>query len=137
MARGKRGRPPTAKTAAAASQTISAEDLQRVLAEAARQKQLASEYAGNHGAHVKNACERYGLEKNALTFARRLLEMEEGKRQGVIRASIDYWKKLGFFNQIDAFDDLLGNLREIVEDATDESRPVPKRGDDVVDNILN
>jgi hypothetical protein len=93
---------------------IAEADLKRVVAEIGRQKKLASEYAGNAGKATQNACEQYGLEKTALTFARRLADMEDGKRQAVIRATIDYWNKLGFFDQIDAFDDLLATFETIV-----------------------
>lgn len=104
---------------------ISAEDLKRTIAEISRQKKLASEYAGNSGKATATAVERYGLEKTALTFARRLSEMEDGKRQAVIRASIDYWFKLGFLDQIDAFDDLIATLEAILTGA----KPSEAKGD--------
>lgn len=105
---------------------ISGDDLKRVIEEASRQKALSAEYAGNHGSVVKNACERYGLEKTAFTFARRLRDMEDGKRQGVIRALLDYGEKLGFFDQIDVFDDTVGTLRRIVERAEGTASAAPE-----------
>jgi hypothetical protein len=100
---------------AANHEGISAEDLKKLLDEASRQKALASEYQGHHGAVIKNGVERYGLEKNALTFVRRLRDMEEGKRQGVLRAVLDYSNKMGYFDQIDAFDDINQTMNAIAE----------------------
>lgn len=110
------------KLKAEASTSISADELRRVIREAQNHKTSASEASGRHGKVISGAVEQYGLEKNALTFARRLADMEEGKRQSVIRALIEYSWKLGFFDQLDAFDDLVATLREIVDTAED-TRP--------------
>jgi hypothetical protein len=93
---------------------ISAEDLKRVIGEAIQQKQSASEYAGMHGKVVANAVETYGIDKTAFTLSRRLSEMEEGRRAVVVRSCLDYWYKLGMFDQIDAFDDVTDTLRAIL-----------------------
>lgn len=95
---------------------ITKADLERVIAEAIRQKQTASEYAGLHGKVVANAVEQYGIEKTAFTFSRRLREMEEGRQATVIRSCIDYWHKLGFFDQTDAFSDVAELLRTVLAD---------------------
>jgi len=97
---------------------ITKADLERVIAEAIRQKQTASEYAGLHAKVVANAVEQYGIEKTAFTFSRRLREMEEGRQATVIRSCIDYWHKLGFFDQTDAFSDTTSGSR---------STPAPTR----------
>ena len=104
-------------TDAAKSGGVNATDLKRVVTEISRQKGRASEAAGLAGKATQQAVEQYGLEKTALTFARRISDMEEGKRQGVIRASIEYWHKLGLLDQIDMFDDLIPTLEEIVQRA--------------------
>ncbi|ABS14258.1 hypothetical protein I6H96_02690 [Brucella anthropi] len=104
-------------SATAAKGGVAPEDLKRVIAEIGRQKKHASEYAGLAGKATQNAVEQYGLEKNALTFSRRLSDMEDGKRQAIIRSSIEYWSKLGFFAQLDAFSDLIELMRAIVAEA--------------------
>lgn len=111
---------------------VTEEDLKKAIKEAIRLKGLASEYQGNHGKHVSNVVERHGMEKTAFTFSRRLVEMEEGKRQAIVRACLDYWNKLGFFDQIDAFDDLLDTINEIREKALTEA---PAGGDDTLDSL--
>lgn len=93
---------------------IAPADLKKVLGEISRQKKLASEYAGNAGKATQNAVETHGLEKTALTFTRRLNDMETGKRGGVVRSVIEYFDKAGFFDQIDAFDDVIETMRSIV-----------------------
>lgn len=104
---------------------ISADDLKREIAEVSRQKGLASEYAGNAGKATASAIERHGLEKTAFTFARRLSDVEEGKRSAIIRSSLDYWNKLGFFDQFSLFDDIRDTLRAILEEIeqNDNSKP--------------
>lgn len=104
---------------------VSAEDLKKAVEEIKRQKALASEYAGNAGKATASAVERLGLEKNALTFSRRLSEMEEGKRASVIRSNLEYWHKLGFFDQFALFDDVRQTLRQILDDIEANSNDVP------------
>ncbi len=115
---------------------IAREDLVRVIAEAIRQKRQAAEYSGLHGKVVSNAVERYGIEKNAFTIVRRLHEMEEGKRQSVLRSLIDYSHKAGFFDQLDLFDETVVLLEGIAAEI--KSRRHNQSGADgaVVDNLL-
>lgn len=95
---------------------IAAQDLQRIIKEAVRQRQQASEYSGLHGKVVSGAVERYGIEKNAFTAVRRASEMEDTKRQAFVRSFIDYAYKLGFFDQLDLLDDTVATLRQIIAD---------------------
>lgn len=113
---------------------ITKADLRRVVDEIKRQKELASEYAGNAASSTKNACERYGLEKTALTFVRRLDAMEETKRSAVIRNLIDYADKLGHLDQFDAFDDLIGIMEAIVERARGRNARKP---DETLKGLIN
>jgi len=115
---------------------ITAAQLKREVEEISRQKGLASEYAGNAGKATQSAVERFGLEKTALTFARRLHDMEEAKRSGVIRASIEYWVKLGFLDQLDMFSDTAEMLSDILKRAHNV-QPAKKSADDAaVDEAL-
>lgn len=95
---------------------IDRDELRRVIAEAIRRKQEAAEYSGMHGKVVSQAVERHGIEKNAFTFVRRMAEMEDAKRQSVLRSVIDYAFKLGFFDQLDLFDETVATLETIVND---------------------
>jgi len=96
---------------------VTSADLKRVIEDINRHKENASEHAGLAGKATQQAVERFGLEKTALTFNARLSRMEAAKRQGILRSQIDYADKLGFFDEIDAFDDLIDVLEGIVRKA--------------------
>lgn len=96
---------------------VSAVDLKRVITEINRQKELASEYSGHAGKATASAVERYGLDRQALSFTRKLAGMETAKRQSTIRSAIDYFDKMGFFDDIDLFDDVIGTMERIVHRA--------------------
>lgn len=114
---------------------IPAQDLQRVIKEAIRQKQQASEYSGLHGRVVSSAVERYGIEKNAFTAIRRASEMEDTKRQAFVRSFIDYAHKMGFFDQLDLLDDTVATMRLIIE-AVDARKHNERRADADVHDAL-
>lgn len=94
--------------------TIDAQDLRRVVDEINRQKSNASEYAGLAGKATQQAVENYGLERQALTWSRKLDGTEAVKRQSVFSALLDYCDKLGHFDQLDAFGGPLAKMAEIV-----------------------
>lgn len=73
------------------------------ITEAIRLKREASELTGEHGAYVKGAVERLGVDKAAFGFARRLHEMDENKRASVLRSLLMLSDALGHFAQVDAF----------------------------------
>lgn len=116
---------------------ITKEELLRIIGEASRQKALASEYQGHHGKVISSAVERWGLEKNALTFVRRLKDMEEGKRQSVLRALIVYADMLEMFASMDAFDDLIDAMEVIVKRARDRDGKPSGGADPVVSQMIN
>ena len=121
---------------ASQSRGVTTEDLRRVVADISKNKTQASNYAGLAGKATQSAVEQYGLEKTALTFVRRLNDMEEGKRQSVLRSLVDYSNKLGFFDQIDAFDDLLATLEEIVS-RTHNSRGAERSDDPTISELTH
>lgn len=105
--------------------TIPKAELRSLVREATSAKEAAAEASGEHGAIVKNACERFGIEKNAFSWVRRLNDMEGPKRMAVIRQLLDFSSKLGFFDQIDAFDDVIPVLEQITADAKGKQAPEP------------
>lgn len=93
---------------------ISGTEFKRVL-QAIKDKQTqASEIQGQVGKMTSQAVEDYGLEKNALTFVRRLSKMDESKRHSVIKGVIDLSTKAGFFDGMDGFDDIVMAMNEVV-----------------------
>ena len=105
---------------------VKASDLKRVIGNINDFKSAASESAGLAGKETQNAVELYGLDKTALTFNARLSRMETAKRQGILRAQIDYSDKLGFFDEIDAFDDVIPVLEAIVARARKREGKAPQ-----------
>lgn len=108
--------------------TIPKAELKKLMAEASAAKTAAAEASGEHGALVKNACERFNIERNAFSWTRKLNEMEGPKRMAVIRQMLDFGSKLGFFDQIDAFDDIVPVIEQIAKDARKAvGRAAPKK----------
>lgn len=93
---------------------VSPDALRKAIDEISRLKGLASEYAGLAGKATQQAVEQHGLDKTSLTFARRLNDMEDSKRDAVVTSSLDYWEKLGFLDGGLFNDDLIGRLEAIV-----------------------
>lgn len=116
---------------------IAREDLRRVVNEAIRQKKQAAEYSGLHGKVVSGAVENYGVEKNAFTIVRRLSEMEEGKRQSVLRSIIDYSHKMGFFDQLDLFDETVVLLETIASEIKSRRHNQSGADGDLVNSLVD
>lgn len=95
--------------------SISPNELKKVLKEASKLKANASEAQGEHGAYIKAACEKHYLDRKALGLTRYMFDADEQRRGSIMRQCIQQWAMLGFFAQIDAFDDLLPILRDVVE----------------------
>lgn len=93
---------------------ISADELKRVIKEHGRQSSSASEYAGLAGQAVKTAIDRYSLDRKAFRYILGMNKQEEQKRQATIRQTIELAHKAGFFDQTDAFDDVLDRMEEII-----------------------
>lgn len=96
--------------------TIPGSALKQLIKDATAAKTAAAEASGEHGALVKNACERYNIERNAFSWTRKLNEMEGAKRIAVVRQLIDFCGKLGHFDQVDAFDDIVPMLEQLLSD---------------------
>lgn len=112
--------------------SISASELKKLMRESSKAKKAAAEAQSAHGGIISAACERYKIERKALSLTRYLWDCDEQKRGSVMRQTIDQWAKLGYFTQIDAFDDLIPTLKGIVESYTpaDRSKVTPIRGGD-------
>ncbi len=101
---------------AAPKKGVAASDLQRVVTDIIRHKANASENSGLAGQATKNACERYNLDKKALGLVTGLVKADDqGKAIGTLRGVIDYADKLGLFDQMDAFDDLIPTMEAIID----------------------
>ena len=113
-------------TDAAERAGIKVTELRKVVTAINRFKKAASESSGLAGKETQTAAEAHGLDKGALTLCCRLDKQETAKRQAFMRSFLDYADKLGFFNEIDAFDDTLGILKDIVARASEREGDRPE-----------
>jgi hypothetical protein len=86
---------------------ISPDELRGVLTKAQTEKAKAGEHTAEQSSIIRNAIEQYGLDRTALAMTRRLAGFEDSKRQATLRALLEYCAKMGFFDQTDAFDDIM------------------------------
>jgi hypothetical protein len=107
-----------------AEERISADMFQKIVAECVRIKGNVSEYSGQLGQYRRNQVERYSLNPKAFALANALNNMDEAKRQDFLRSLIQYALFLGFFDQIDAFDDLNTLLRRALGEDQEQEDPV-------------
>lgn len=94
---------------------LAAEDFQRVVKDIRHAKENASEYVGMAGQATKNAIDRYGLDRKALSFAVGLAKAEETKRMETLRCVLLYADHLGYFSQGDMFSDLIDAMKDIIK----------------------
>ncbi|QDC00370.1 hypothetical protein [Mesorhizobium sp. 8] len=121
--------------AAPSTSEISAEDLKRVVKEYGKQVANAAEYQGLAGQAIKTAIERHNLDRKAFRFTLGLSKMEEQKRQATLRGLLEYCHKMGFFDQTDAFDDIVDRMETIAAEIR-EGAGEPAKQDGVVAHLV-
>ena len=104
---------------------VDAAELRRSVEEILRQKDNASEYSGLAGKATQMAIEKHSLDRRALGIIVSLKRADEQKRQTTLRSIFEYADKMGFFDQIDAFDDLLDTMKGIIDRASDQQNSAP------------
>lgn len=124
-----------AKKTEAAKGSVPAEELKRVIKEFGRQSASASEYAGHAGQVVKTAVDRYNLDRKAFRFILGLSKMEETKRQATLRGLLEYAHKLEMFAAVDAFDDVIDTMENIISEVK-ESAGKPRAIDPIVSAVI-
>lgn len=112
-------------------QPISEDKLRAILKDIQGKKDKASEAAGHVGKATAQACDQFGLDKNALTAVRRMYGMEEAKRGSFLFGLIDYAFKAGFFDQLDMLDDTTGTLKAIIARIEGDGSAKPPMGDNI------
>jgi hypothetical protein len=121
----------------AGKKSVAKADLERVIREATRQKQLAGEYASAAGQFIKNQIEHHGLERTALTMLLRMKAMETERQQGVMRAFLDYCLKAGLFDQTELFDDTVRTLQSIIDHIQSNDRRNANTPDEAIEELAN
>lgn len=103
------------------SGVISADDMKRIIKDYSKQVAKAAEYQGVAGQAIKTAIDQFNLDRKAFRFALGLSKMEEQKRQSTLRQLIELAHKAGYFDQTDAFDDILDHFETIIADVRGRS----------------
>jgi hypothetical protein len=91
---------------------VTTEDLFEALEEINGHKKAASEASGLAGKATAAAVQRFGCEKNALTFTARLAAMESTKRTSIVTNTISFFIAAGWLDQPDLF--LWEQLRDLI-----------------------
>lgn len=125
--------------------SLNADDLKRHVAEIARQKELASEYAGNTGQATQQACDALGIHRKAIGFAVSLHRMEPAKRTALVSDLIKVLDGLGYLDEGTLFSSPRKEAAAAAEErqATRESPmakappPPPAEGDEVEQRVAD
>lgn len=123
------------KPSSAAVRGIVADDLKRVVKDINKHREKSAENAGLAGQATKQAIELYNLDRAALGAVVRLTRTEPSKAQSTLRGIIEYADKLGMFDHIDMFDDLIPTLEGIVLKAR-SSEGKKQEADPVLSSLL-
>jgi len=84
-------------------------------------KREASEHQGEAAKLTKDFCDRHNLDKGAFTKVAQLAKMEDRhKAMAFVRGFMDGCRRMGFFDQVDAFAD--ADLISIMEGIVAEAR---------------
>lgn len=76
-------------------------------------KSKASEYNGSAGKTQQQFMKEHGLDRTAFNLVLKLDKAEPQNQQATLRGVIEYAHKMGMFDEIDAFDDIVTRMKEI------------------------
>lgn len=76
-------------------------------------KAKASEYNGSAGKTQQQFMKEHGLDRTAFNLVLKLDKAEPQNQQATLRGVIEYAHKMGMFDEIDAFDDIVTRMKEI------------------------
>lgn len=107
--------------------SITSDELRRVVNQFMSETAEASEHNGAAGSIVKNALDRHGMDRKAFRFILGLAKMETTKRQATLRGVIELADKMGYFDDVDMFDDVISTMANIVDGKRPAEDETPKK----------
>ncbi|KAB2666766.1 hypothetical protein F9K91_02170 [Brucella tritici] len=107
--------------------SITSDELRRVVNQFMSETAEASEHNGAAGSIVKNALDRHGMDRKAFRFILGLAKMETTKRQATLRGVIELADKMGYFDDVDMFDDVISTMANIVDGKRPAEDEAPKK----------
>lgn len=90
-------------------------------------KERAREHNGSAAKLTKDFADKHNLDPKAMTFVAQLSRKDRQQAQTTLREVILNARRMGMFDQIDAFDDLIPVFRQVVADA-DAGADMTKHG---------
>lgn len=114
--------------------SVEKSDLVSLVTKIEAAKKKASEFNGTAGQLTSNATEHKNVNKKALGLMLQLRKKEDADCQAILRNIIDYAHKLSMFDNVDAFDDLIDRMEEIVAEVRARAHN-GKEVDDVVTKL--
>lgn len=83
-----------------------------------KHKEAASEATGRSGKATKELCEANNWNTKAFTFVSALTKKEPAQQSEVLGAIVSYAAAMGMFDTSDMYDDHIGAMQQVVENAT-------------------
>lgn len=97
--------------------SIKATELKKMVREFTRLEKIEQESVGEAKTYLGKRIKAHHLHEKALGAAMKVHKMEGQPRDAYVRSFLEYCTKLGVFDQLDAFDDTLKYLREVLDGA--------------------
>lgn len=107
--------------------SITSDELRRVVNNYMSETAEASEHNGAAGSIVKTALDRHGIDRKAFRFILGLAKAETTKRQATLRGVVELAEKMGYFEDVDMFDDVISTMANIVEGKRPASETTSKK----------
>ena len=116
------------------TKAVTAAGIKKAVAAIQADKDKASEFNGAAGKTQQQFMKEHGLDRTAFNFVMKLNKMEVIHQQGTLRGVIEYAHKMGMFDEVDAFDDMIALMRKIA-DEVEKRRHNAKPVDPIIDDL--
>lgn len=97
---------------------LNVEALRAAIRDVNKNKEAASEAQGRAGKKTKEVCEANNWNTKAFTFVSGLSKKEPAQQKEVLGGIVAYAAAMGMFDSSDMFDDHIGAMQQVIENAT-------------------
>lgn len=102
----------------------------------AADKSQAAEFNGSAGKTQQQFMKEHGVNRDAFNLVMKLIKKESEQAQSTLRGIIELSHKMGLFDEIDAFDDIIMRMREIADEVEARRHNQTDRADPAVGKAL-
>jgi hypothetical protein len=106
-------------------QELTAAELKKILDQAVEEASKASEHTSEHGNIIRQLIDRFDLDRTAVTFTRRVHRQGTERQLATVRSTIKLWLLAGFFDQVDAFEDIAELLHDKLQSKPGKGKKTP------------